>query len=57
MRCSKSRYYSDLELVGTFEKLLKANFSNVALTKSENLSRIRRVLEIGDVGFANFRSF
>ena len=57
MRCSKSRYYSDLELVGIFEKLLKANFSNVALTKSENLSRIRRVLEIGGVGFANFRSF
>ena len=56
MRCSKSRYYSDLELVGTFEKLLKANFSNVALTKSENLSKIRRALEIGDVEFANFRS-
>ena len=57
MQIKFARYYSDLELVGTFEKLLKANFSNVALTKSEKLSRIRGALEIGDVGFANFRSF
>ena len=27
MRCSKSRYYSDLELAGTFEKSPKASFS------------------------------
>ena len=30
MRCSKSRYYSDLELVGTFEKIAKSTFFEVA---------------------------
>ena len=30
MRCSKSRYYSDLELVGTFEKIAKRKFFDVA---------------------------
>ena len=34
MRCSSSRYYSDEELVGTFEKLPKASFSNVPLDKT-----------------------
>ena len=35
MRCSKSRYYSDLELAGTFEKSPKASFSNVPIYDKE----------------------
>ena len=41
MRCSKSHYYSDLELAGTFEKSPKASFSNVPLTNEGKMAKVK----------------
>ncbi len=41
MRCSSSRYYSDEELVGTFEKIAKSKFFEVPLNEKFGRGKMR----------------
>ena len=41
MRCSSSLYYSDEELVGTFEKIAKSKFFEVPLNEKFGREKMR----------------